>query len=218
MSLISVVMDLLYPPKCPLCKQPVLTQGSWCEACFAKVYFLRDIHLASRNLHALDTCTVLTRYEGKVQKLIRDLKFRNNKSRSPYLTSLLLAASDLGLCYEVDMVVPVPLSKKRLKERGFNQVEAVFRPWAEGKGLRWENALLRKRETLPQWQLSLSQRRENIKGAFTITRPELVKNKHILLVDDIFTSGLTMNACARELKQAGAVKVFGLAIAGEAME
>jgi predicted amidophosphoribosyltransferase len=77
-------------------------------------------------------------------------------------------------------------------------------------------ALARTRHTEPQWELNLTERRKNIKGAFAVTRPELVKGKYILLVDDIFTSGTTMDECAKVLKKAGAVTVKGLALASGA--
>lgn len=76
--------------------------------------------------------------------------------------------------------------------------------------------MLRTRQTAPQWELNLQERRKNIKGAFIVTHPELVKGKHILLTDDIFTSGTTLDECAKQLKQAGAVKVDALVLASGA--
>jgi len=85
-------------------------------------------------------------------------------------------------------------------------------------GWPWEEVLARIRATEPQWELTPGERRKNIKGAFGSTRPELIRDKNILLVDDIFTTGITLNECARVLKKAGARKVFGLALASGAAD
>lgn len=210
------VLDLLFPPCCPICRKTVVVQGEWCRACFTLVWAPRELELASHGITALDACFVVCDYTAGVQKLVREMKFRKGRRYGCYLTWLLNQYQGFGRLGAIDSVIPVPLSPERLKVRGYNQTEVIFRPWAENKRLLWCNALIRAKVTLPQWELTVAERRRNIKGAFQVTRPEIVQDKQILLVDDIFTTGTTMNECAKALKKAGAKRVTGLAIASGA--
>lgn len=211
----EALLSLIFPQRCPACRK--WSEGSgWCEACLAQLAKPQQIAPALHNLHWLDACLTATDYTGSVQRLIRDMKFRRMTRQAARLRQLLPPAAAYGQYCRVDAVVPVPLHADRLRERGFNQTALIFKPWALRHKLVWAEALIRTRATAPQWELTLKERRQNIKGAFSITRPELVKGKTILLVDDIFTSGLTMDECARVLKQAGAVRVKGLALASGA--
>ena len=112
------------------------------------------------------------------------------------------------------LLMPVPLHVDRIKERGYNQTSLIFQEWVNKNSLKWEEPLSRIKATTPQWLLRRRERRQNIKGAFIITRPEIVKGRHIIVVDDIITSGATLDECAATLKSAGALSVGGLALAG----
>lgn len=112
------------------------------------------------------------------------------------------------------LLVPVPLYKKRLKWRGFNQAEELANELAKFFRVPViNNCLIKNKPTLPQIELSEVERKENIKNAFLIKNQELIKNKNVLLIDDVFTTGATMSECARLLKEVGAKKVIGLVIA-----
>ncbi|MDH5507737.1 MAG: ComF family protein [Anaerolineae bacterium] len=117
------------------------------------------------------------------------------------------------LNWDIDLVVPVPLSKGRLRERGYNQAAALARPLAWAWGLCYSDAALRKiRETSSQVSLSLDQRKANVVGAFS-ANPRIALNRNILVVDDVMTTGATLDACAAALKQAGAQYIYGLTLA-----
>jgi ComF family protein len=118
-----------------------------------------------------------------------------------------------SLSWDVDYIVPVPLGSKRFQERGYNQVMLLARPLA------WEldipikrQALTRIRETRSQVGLSREQRITNVQNAFAAKKHD-VNGKKILLVDDVVTTGATINACAKALTEAGAVKVFAATLA-----
>lgn len=215
-SLWEAFLDLLYPPRCPACRTLVDQQGEWCNSCLTLVWAPRELELVSHGITALDACFVLCDYTAGVQKLIRDMKFRKGRRYGCHLTWLLSRYQNYHRLGSVDVVIPVPLSPERLKGRGYNQTEVVFHTWAENRQMLWCDALIRPRATLPQWELTLAERRKNIKGAFQVTRQEVVQDKQILLVDDIFTTGTTMNECAKVLKKTGAKRVVGLAIASGA--
>jgi len=124
------------------------------------------------------------------------------------------------------ILVPVPSEKKKLKWRGFNQAEEIGKELSKFFGIPLiTNCLIKIKETLPQVELSDEERRENIKGAFLVKDKELIKNpegkpsasygagKKILLVDDVYTTGSTMEECARILKEAGAKEIIGIVVA-----
>lgn len=116
------------------------------------------------------------------------------------------------------MVIPVPLSQKKQKERGYNQVDIIFQKWMTRQGwLYMPDGLIRFRNTHTQSLLLKEERYKNIKGAFHIRPGVDVKGKQVLCVDDIYTTGATLSAIAHELHRAGAKKVMGLTIASGAM-
>jgi ComF family protein len=118
-----------------------------------------------------------------------------------------------SLHWPIDILIPVPLGKKRLEARGYNQVALVARPLAYGLGWPYEpNALRKTRETRSQVGLSLSQRSENVQDAYQADSA-VVKGKSILIMDDVATTGSTISACTAALLAAGAQEVYVLTIA-----
>ena len=118
-----------------------------------------------------------------------------------------------SLRWPIDMLIPVPLGKKRLKERGYNQVALVARPLAYQLGLRYEpGALVKARDTRSQVGLTISQRSENVQDAYQADS-QVVKGKNVLILDDVATTGSTISACTTALLSAGAQEVYGLTIA-----
>ena len=118
-----------------------------------------------------------------------------------------------SLRWPVDMMIPVPLGKKRLKERGYNQVGLVARPLAYHLGLEYRpDALWKARETRSQVGLSISQRSENVQDAYQADA-KAVKNRTVLIMDDVATTGSTISACTAALLSAGAQEVYVLTIA-----
>jgi ComF family protein len=114
----------------------------------------------------------------------------------------------------IDLLVPVPLHLERLRERGFNQTHLLIRRWAKLDQIPFDGLVLsRTRWTEPQTALSRKERQENIKGAFAVENPEKIEGRRIVLVDDVYTTGSTVNECARVLMAAGAEFVDVLILA-----
>jgi ComF family protein len=114
----------------------------------------------------------------------------------------------------VDLLIPVPLHLKRLRQRGFNQAHLLIRGWAKQDGMAFDGLTLsRSRWTEPQTALSRKERKKNIRGAFVVKHPERIRGKKIVLVDDVYTTGSTVNECARVLIKAGAAFVDVLTLA-----
>lgn len=118
-----------------------------------------------------------------------------------------------SLQWPVEIMIPVPLGKKRLKERGYNQVGLVAQPLAYELGLKYEpDALQKTRETRSQVGLTASQRSENVQDAYQ-AEAQVVKEKSVAIMDDVATTGSTIEACTAALRSAGAQEVYVLTIA-----
>jgi ComF family protein len=156
-----------------------------------------------------------TRYEDVVREALHAFKFRGRRGLAAPLGDLLVDALSEGLPAGVpDLILPVPLHPRRERERGFNQARLlagrVGRAW--GRPVR-ADVLARSRATTSQTDLDGVARRANVRGAFRVRRPELIAGRHVVLVDDILTTGATVSECARTLRAAGAATVGVLAVA-----
>lgn len=212
-----LLLDIVYPPHCPACRGGVRRHGEWCRGCFTLAVEVRRIPVEIYKLSHLSACWAVAHYAGPVRRLMHELKFRRLRHNARYLRSLLRQADVQDPFVDVDVVIPIPLHELRQQERGYDQNHLLFRPWVEELGIPWEDkAVLRQRMTGPQWELGIKARKKNLAGAFQVVKPEAVRGKRILLVDDIFTSGTTLEECARVLRRAGAAEVQGLVIAAGA--
>lgn len=151
-------------------------------------------------------------FDSPVQNALHTLKYRRNMGIGDALAQQ-LADFVKRLEWDVDLLVPVPLGKRRLKERGYNQVGLVAQPLAYKVGLQYaSSALSKSRETRSQVGLSIDQRKKNVLHAYQAD-PEVVKRKSILLMDDVATTGSTIQSCTESLLSAGAREVYALTIA-----
>jgi ComF family protein len=188
-------------PVCPHCSRPS-REGRICRQCAGRVTPLRAI-LAGYP------------FEGALRAAILALKYRGRTRLLPLLSAALatpLAARPL----EIDLIVPVPLSPGRARARGFNQAELIARPLAAANSWPLDaGALVRSRETAQQTRLPARERRANVAGAFAVPDPATVRDRRILLIDDVCTTGATLEACAGPLLEAGAAGVWALVVARE---
>lgn len=186
-------------PFCEKCGIPVSEKEIVCEKCKSKP----PVYRMMRSWAVFDS---------PIQNALHTLKYRQNvgvgDAIAVQMTDFLKA-----LNWDVDLLIPVPLGKNRLKERGYNQVGLVARPLAYEVGLKYATDILWKsRETRSQVGLSISQRRDNVHNAYQ-ANPEAVKRKSILLMDDVATTGSTIQSCAETLLSAGAREVYAITIA-----
>jgi ComF family protein len=160
----------------------------------------------------LDCIRGVVLFEGVVRKAIHELKYRGRTELAMPLAELMVPAWGSGL-FPVECLIPVPLHPRRLRERGYNQAALI----AEGLAKRIRlpvslGALARSRMTEPQTQLRAAQRQTNVAGAFTATSPT-VAGRSVMLVDDVCTTGATLQACADALRSAGVERVFAMTLA-----
>lgn len=191
----QMLVDFVFPPHCPVCHAYVEHLGAWCPDCMAAAQKPHVILLPAAMQPLIGTAWALGRYHGGLRSLIHALKYKKKRSALPCIATF-LRESDFVLPTAIDMAVPVPLHEARYRERGFNQVELIFGAWLEGQGLPLEQALVRTKQTGPLYRMRPSERRQSLKDAFSMARDADVSGKHILLLDDILTTGATLSACA----------------------
>ena len=239
-SLLDRLVHALLPAPCLGCGQPLPARGATlglCGVCRAalsrqpaqacavcalplrETYALPPGYLCGacrRDPPAFDRLLALWSYRPPLDAVVRALKFRRLDYLGRHLAAALAAELGpriRGIDRGIDRVVPVPLHWRRHLARGYNQAERIARPLAALLGLPFSAALSRGRATPPQSLLGRTQRLANLRRAFRVPRPQEVRGLHLLLVDDVATTGATLDAAAETLKRAGAAAVTALVAA-----
>lgn len=226
----QVALDLLFPPRCvacerwgwlfcPHCAQEVVPTGPQiCLRCGRNVDGARELCSVCQEGApvALRFIRAAALYRGPLKAAIHALKYEGLPLLGRLLARYLIAATDTEewdrVLNSIHAIVPIPLHPARRAERGYNQSELLAVAFADAKDLVVEPSwLTRRRHTQSQTTLSRQERRLNVAGAFQADPS--VRNRRILLVDDVYTTGATMEACAQALLDAGAEAVYGLALA-----
>lgn len=198
------LIQRLFPPLCEQCASPL--PGEYCARC-------------SGLSLSFDGCAAYGIYSDALRRAILNLKYRRWLRAVELLSAMLIEtfqADGNGFLQTADCVLPVPIHRRRLADRGFNQSEQLAVPFCQAVELPLiTDVLHRVYYTRPQVGLSGTKRWENVQNAFQVAKPEQIHNRHVLLIDDVMTTGGTVNACARALKEAGAARVSVLTIAKE---
>jgi ComF family protein len=151
-------------------------------------------------------------FDSPVQNALHSMKYRRNMGLGEELAAQMIEFVH-SLQWKIDLLLPIPLGKKRLQERGYNQVALVAEPLAYHMGLTYlPRVLWKQKETRSQVGLNHSQRRENVHHAYKAD-PEAVKRRSILIMDDVATTGSTISSCTDALLAAGAQEVYAITIA-----
>ncbi len=206
-------LDLLYPPKCAGCDK--MGDGVWCSDCERRVQLLvapSHIHTLSLNETAQMPVLSATVFDSPVREAIHEFKYNGTPALAvPLARYLVLAWQRVN--WSSDLIIPVPLYKRRRQERGYNQSEFLAIELARAVKIAINpNALTRTRNTEQQAHLDAEMRRQNVAEAFAAV-PGLVDGKRVLLVDDVLTTGSTLQACALSLLQSGAADVSAITLA-----
>lgn len=222
----NLLLDLIFPIECLNCRQ----EGDYfCNSCFKELKFNNKDYLdkALRNIKVpyLDKIFIAGDYEDKhLKKLITKYKYNFLKPLGNVLAKFLITFWEsenqeaATLNFKISkpqkdyVVIPIPLSKKRLRWRGFNQTEIIAHKFSEHFNYELNLHLKRLKYQKPQAELSESERQINLNDAFGWSGDNL-QGKNILLIDDVTTTGTTLNEAARVLKKAGAEEVCGLVVA-----
>lgn len=223
---IDYIQQFLFPSHCRLCLGPATGRLSLCVGCRDELPWLTGtcnrcaLPMAADAGHEtcpacrssppqLDSCRALFAYLPPVDRWIHALKFDRDLALARLLG--LLLAEQLAQPVGTERILAVPLHPRRLRQRGFNQATEIIRPLLRRGWQPSRCGCYRKRHTEAQSALHASQRRGNLRNAFAIHKP--LRGDHILLIDDVMTTGSTLNELARTLKAAGAERVDAWVIA-----
>lgn len=228
-------LDLCFPRRCAACQKSWLTfnQGQWCDECIATLPWIQAplCPLCGRPFlksptapdHLCGECLLgmfpfasarsAVLHSGVIRDRIHQLKFGGQLHWVPPLADLMVKTLLRQQRFHIDIIVPVPLHTRRLRQRGFNQSALI----AASLGTRLDipvqfNVLVRKMWTEPQTRLNRQERLRNVRDAFFVPKPMAAAGLSIMLIDDVFTTGTTLSECTKTLKAAGAAQVHALTI------
>jgi ComF family protein len=242
MKALKSLIDLIYPQRCLICQvflqdqvpSPLLQGLPFCEACFSDFMPIRSpictvcgkpfsggaewdrvCEDCIRKRPSYDIARAPYLYDGALMTAIHELKYAQRTHLADSLGSLLASFAQARMGERKGwLIMPVPLHPRRLRARGFNQSLLLARPVAARIGAELDFLSLRRTKfTKPQTELSSEERKKNVRKAFEVVQPGAVKARSILLVDDVATTGSTLNECAKALKRAGADSVLCLVLA-----
>ncbi len=234
-SYINEVFTIFFPHKCPGCGRA----GSElvCPDCERKIREISEPYCRRCGIPLppginaaadcgwcreqeiyFDAARSALNYQSPVREIVMRFKFHRSYGMGRYLRGRLARRATTGVDIfdifgDVDFIVPVPLHPRRRIWRGFNQSQYLAEEAARIWDKRIENCLLRIKNTRPQSLLSPKERRKNVSGAFRLKGRADVKDKTVLLIDDVMTTGATVNECSRVLKEGGAARVVVLTLA-----
>ena len=232
---VGVALDLLFPPLCVACRARVSEPHSLCAACWSDVSFIEGALCAAcgapfdvdpgpdtvcggchARAHDFARARALFRYDDASKPLLLTFKYGDRLDSAPAFARW-LERTGQALLGEADLLIPVPLHRWRLWRRRYNQAAILAARLAKLAARPCDPlALIRKRPTPSQSEMpSAKARRRNVLGAFAVPKGKIaaVKGRNMLLIDDVFTTGATLDACARALKRAGAARVDALTLA-----
>lgn len=229
-----MLADVLVPPLCLSCRTPLETADALCAACWRRIDFITPpvcdrlgiplpyetgaVTVSAAALAdppAYDRARAVARFDDRMRYLVHRLKYGDQLDGVELLGRWLHGAA-APLLPGIDVIIPAPLHRWRLWKRRFNQAALLAQALGRCSGIAVDPfALVRAKATASQVGMTADQRRRNMQGAFQVpaAKQDRVRNRNILLVDDVITTGATMNACARVLKRAGAARVDVVAVA-----
>ncbi len=212
----NALRDLLFPPKCMLCRKllsPEERAAEICGDCRTRV-LLPEASPREDPAGGFDRALAALWYEGSVRQALHGLKYYEKQGYARPLSRIMVYALDKRLGGDYDLVTFVPTNPGTQRRRGYNQAELLARAVAERLHLPCVPTLKKNRATQAMHGLTPAQRRENVRDAYVLTVPPgVLTGKRVLLVDDILTTGATLSECGKALRAGGAVFVAGLCAA-----
>ncbi len=234
-ELLNDVGDIIFPPQCVACTEIIKqsSEGLFCPSCLSKISFITgslcpicglpfldspaDNHICGdclQNQPYYAKARAVANFESIIMDAIHKFKYGRNISAGSALGSFMAGFSFPDFDFsEYSLLIPVPLHIKRLRERGFNQSLLLAKEMEKKYKLPVNFSLLKRCNfTLTQTGLNKAEREKNIKGAFVVKDKKKIAGKNIILIDDVYTTGATINECAKVLLKAGAQKVAAITL------
>lgn len=205
------VIDWLFPNICPCCEKVIDYNKDFCDECLNSLTLYND----ELNIPYVDKFSAFCVYDENISPAI--LKFKHTDAGNSYYAfacGIAEAVRQSGFERDVDLIVPIPMTRESLKERGYNQAELMAKDLRYMIDVPYGNVLIKIRKTAQQKTLDRQGRMQNLKGAFAVdTKFGEVKGKRFLLIDDVCTTGSTFAEAAKILKENGAAKVYAVSFA-----
>lgn len=205
----ELVLELLFPCQCCHCGE----LGEYlCHRCLAKIKF-QLLPVMLRHGEYIDEVIVCCQFTGATKSLIKAVKYKSVIGGCELLAEMIYYYLKFP---KVDYLVSVPISQRRRSERGFNQSEEIIKHLATFTGVPGVAVLKKSKNTINQAKIfNSAERYENIKDSFSLIdgAERIIKGKTVAIIDDVVTTGVTLNECARILKSIGVKKVYGIAVA-----
>ncbi len=207
----------IYPQTCGICGK--LNTNSLCNKCKIELKKEEDANIIKRGEEIenkyFNELMYIFKYEGQIRNLILDYKF--NEKAYIYLTFVNFLLNNRKIFENIktyDTIIPVPISKKRLKERGYNQSYLIAKEIVSQTNLELvNNCLFKTKNIIEQSKLNKEDRVNNVKGVYALKNKQLIENKKILIIDDIYTTGSTVNECSKILRQGNPKEIGVLVLA-----
>ncbi|MPW26377.1 ComF family protein [Alkalibaculum sp. M08DMB] len=197
-------LDMVGDEKCKKCGKEIDDGKNYCSGCITYNYNYQEGF-------------ALYNYEGSIKTIIHNIKFSNCPELAVYMGKVLgKSMKNCSWLEELDYIIPIPLHENRFKTRGYNQSEKIsngiineFTQMDKALDIKLcINTLIRQKDTPHQLKLSKEERFSNVKNAFKVTNKDVINEKTILLVDDVYTTGATIDECSAKLLDNGALKVY----------
>lgn len=233
-NLTKMLLDIVYPKRCPICMEliPINQEERICETCIEELPYIQQprCHKCSKPVSAEDEiycfdCIksdhyytkgwAVWLYERAVKDAMHRFKYNNNKNYGRILSKEVVTLYSREI-YEanIDLIIPIPLYRKKEKKRGYNQAGVIATYIGKYTSIPCNhNCIIKKINTKAQKNLTDKERIANVKNIFKVTDENLIKGKNILLCDDIYTTGSTIDSCAKELLSCGAKEIYFITLA-----
>ncbi|WP_454941846.1 ComF family protein [Evtepia sp.] len=212
MSLRQQLLNLLFPPKCPFCNRPLAGEGP-CPHCRQAAFWIEGPQAVSAG-NAFVRCACAGWYRDELRDSLRRFKFSGQKGYAAVYGPVLAQTIRTYLPGTYDVLTWVPVSPARLKERGYDQAQLLAQETAKALGTQAVPLLAKTGHNPAQSSLTQGRlRRANVAGVYAVPRPEAVAGQRVLVIDDILTTGATLDEAARTLRAAGATQVVAAALA-----
>lgn len=217
MRFIKNIIDFIFPPICVCCKRPLNTENPlpFCSKCHASLNASKTKEPKNINDKNVERCYCLYRYSKyDVKRVISHTKTIFSDRYASFISKEL--KEELlkhNLLYKIDLITFAPRKKSSINLHGFDQGEELAKVLSKETSIPYEKCIMRKGKSSEQKFLKSKEREENVKNIFKIAKDANIKDKIVLIVDDVITTGATVKACAKILKENGAKLVFALSIA-----
>ena len=207
------IKNILFPTVCGICGK--IAKEPLCVKCQKKIEAIDETKIMNIPNKHFSKQAFIFKYNGIIREKLINYKFYEQSYLNETFVDIIIKNKKIcRFMKNYDIIIPVPIHRKRYKERGYNQTELIAVKIAKKLGISFEkNVLIKEINNKPQSELTKKEREQNIKNVYRVQNEQKIKNKAILVIDDIYTTGNTLNECSKMLKQEGASEIAVFTIA-----